>query len=153
MSFKKARGAGMLKGISKYIGPDLLAILHQMGHGDEIVLSDAHFPGHSLGRRVLRADGIPVTCLLDGILPLFELDSYAPPLVMMQVVEGDTVDETVEREYMDVVRKHVPAAPSPARIQREAFYARSRDAYVIVITGELRKYGNLLLKKGVTPPA
>lgn len=143
----------MLKGISKYIGPDLLAILHQMGHGDEIVLADAHFPGHSLGRRVLRADGVPVACLLDGILPLFELDSYAPPLAMMRVVEGDTLDETVEREYMDIVRRHVPAPPSPERIQRAAFYARARDAYAIVITGELRKYGNLLLKKGVTPLA
>jgi L-fucose mutarotase len=141
----------MLKGISRFIGPELLAVLHQMGHGDEIILADAHFPGHSLGPRVLRADGVPVTALLDGILPLFELDSYATPLVMMEVVSGDTLDPDVEEDYMQVVRNYAPDAPAPERIERHAFYARARQAFAIVLTGETRKYGNLLLKKGVTP--
>jgi L-fucose mutarotase len=132
----------MLKGISKYISPELLTVLHEMGHGDEIILADAHFPGHSIGPRVIRAD---------GILPLFELDSYAPPLVMMEVVPGDTLDPAVERDYMDTIRRHAPAAPVPQRIERQAFYARAKGAFAIVMTGELRKYGNLLLKKGVTP--
>lgn len=141
----------MLKGISRYIGPELLAVLHQMGHGDEIILADAHFPGHSIGPRVLRSDGVPVATLLDGILPLFELDSYAPPLAMMEVVSGDTLDPEVERDYMRVVRKHAPGASAPERIERHAFYTRARQAFAIVLTGETRKYGNLLLKKGVTP--
>lgn len=143
----------MLKGISKYISPELLALLHRMGHGDEILLADAHFPGHSSSSQVLRADGITVVQLLDGILPLFELDSYAPPLIMMQNVPGDTLDPQVERDYMEVIRKHVPNAPVPERIERFAFYERARKVYAIVMTGELRKYGNLLLKKGVTPVA
>ena len=141
----------MLKGISPYIGPELLAVLHRMGHGDEIVLADAHFPGHSLGSLVLRSEGIPVRTLLEGILPLFELDSYAPPLVMMEVVAGDALNPAVERDYMDVVRKHAPSAAAPVRLERHAFYERARRASAIVMTGELRKYGNLLLKKGVTP--
>jgi L-fucose mutarotase len=143
----------MLKGISKYISPELLAVLHEMGHGDEIILADAHFPGHSIGSRVIRADGIPIQNLLDGILPLFELDSYAPPLVMMEVVPCDSLDPAVERDYMDTIRKHAAAAPVPQRIERHAFYARAKGAFAIVMTGELRKYGNLLLKKGVTPIA
>jgi len=143
----------MLKGISPYIGPELLAVLHRMGHGDEIILADAHFPGHSLGPQVLRAEGLPIATLLDGILPLFELDSYAPPLVMMEVVPGDSLDPAVERDYMSVIRKHAPAAPKPERLERHAFYARAKSAFAIVMTGELRKYGNLLLKKGVTPVA
>jgi L-fucose mutarotase len=141
----------MLKGISKFIGPELLLVLHQMGHGDEIVLADAHFPGHSLGRRVVRADGIPVADLLVGILPLFELDSYAPPLVMMQAVEGDTLDPAVEEDYVFAVKQHLTHAPQPVRLERHAFYERAKGAFAIVITGETRKYGNLLLKKGVTP--
>lgn len=141
----------MLKGISPYIGPELLAVLHRMGHGDEIILADAHFPGHSTGPQVLRAEGIPVKTLLEGILPLFELDSYAPPLVMMDVVPGDALDPAVERDYMEVVRRHAPAAANPVRLERHAFYARAKTAFAIVMTGELRKYGNLLLKKGVTP--
>jgi len=141
----------MLKGISKYIGPELLAVLHRMGHGDEILLADAHFPGHTTCSQVVRADGITVAQLLEGILPLFELDSYAPPLVMMEAVPGDSLDPKVESDYMDVIRKHVPKAPAPARIERFAFYERARKVYAIVMTGEVRKYGNLILKKGVTP--
>ncbi len=141
----------MLKGISRYLSPELLAALHEMGHGDEIILADAHFPGHSIGPRVIRADGIPIQNLLDGILPLFELDSYAPPLVMMEVVPGDTLDLAVERDYMDSIHRHAAGAPIPERIERHAFYARAKEAFAIVMTGELRKYGNLLLKKGVTP--
>lgn len=140
-----------MKGISKYLSPELLVILHQMGHGDEIVLADAHFPGHSVGRRVVRADGLTVATLLEGIMPLFELDSYAPPLAMMEVVPGDSLDPGVESDYMQIVRKFVPAAPSPLRIERSAFYTRARDAFAVVMTSELRKYGNLVLKKGVTP--
>lgn len=141
----------MLKGISRYISPELLSLLHRMGHGDEILLADAHFPGHSSGPETLRADGITIAQLLDGILPLFELDSYAPPLMMMQAAPGDTLDPKVERDYMEVIRKHVPGAHPPQRIERFAFYDHARTVHAIVMTGELRKYGNLILKKGVTP--
>lgn len=143
----------MLKGIAACISPELLAVLHRMGHGDEIILADAHFPGHSLGPQVLRADGINVATLLDGVMPLFELDAYAPPLVMMQVVQGDALDPEVEADYVRVIQKHALRAPSPVRIERFEFYERARKAFAIVMTGETRKYGNLLLKKGVTPIA
>lgn len=141
----------MLKGVSKYVSPKLLEVLHSMGHGDEIVLADAHFPGHSLGPQVIRADGIPIRELLAGILPLFALDSYEPPLAMMEVVAGDGVDSGVEEDYMEVIRIHAPETERPVRMERYAFYDRARKAFAIVITGETRKYGNLLLKKGVTP--
>lgn len=143
----------MLKGIHPSISPELLKTLAEMGHGDEIILADAHFPGHTFNQTVLRADGIDVTTLLDGIIPLFELDSYADPLVMMQVVEGDELDPTVETQYMEAIHKHAPGAPAPVRIDRFAFYDRARSAFAVVMCGETRKYGNLLLKKGVTPIA
>lgn len=143
----------MLKGISKVISPDLLAVLARMGHGDEIILADAHFPGHSIGPQVLRADGLTVAQLIDGILPLFELDSYATPLTMMAVVEGDTLDPELEADYRAVIRKHVAGEPKLERIDRFAFYDRAKNAFAIVITSELRKYGNLILKMGVTPAA
>src|SRR5579863_9147491 len=130
----------MLKGISKYISPELLALLHRMGHGDEIILADAHFPGHSCCAQVLRADGLTVVQLLEGILPLFELDTYAPPLVMMRAEPQDTLDPKVESDYMEVIRKHAPGAPRPERLPRQDFYARARNAFAIVMTGELRKY-------------
>lgn len=98
-----------------------------------------------------RADGLSVTTLLDGILPLFELDAYADPMVMMAAVEGDQLDLAVEAGYMKVVRRHVSQAKPPIRIDRHAFYDRSQKAFAVVMTGETAKYGNLLLKKGVTP--
>lgn len=141
----------MLKGIHPAISPELLKVLAEMGHGDEIILADAHFPGHTFNPRVLRADGSGVTTLLDAILPLFELDSYAEPLVMMQAVEGDQLDPAVEAQYMAAVKRHAPDAKAPARIDRFAFYERAKAAFAVVMTGETAKYGNLLLKKGVTP--
>lgn len=143
----------MLKGIHPAISPDLLKTLAEMGHGDEIILADAHFPGHSFKTRILRADGLTVTTLLDAVLPVFELDSYADPLVMMQAVAGDVLDPAVEEQYMAAVHKHVPGAKPPVRIDRFAFYDRAQSVYAVVITGETRKYGNVLLKKGVTPLA
>jgi L-fucose mutarotase len=141
----------MLKGISPYLSPDLLKTLAEMGHGDEIILADAHFPGHTFCPRVLRADGVLISALLDAIIPVFELDSYAPPLVMMQVVKGDALDPQVEIDYLQAIRRHDPKAPAPERIDRFAFYDRAKKAYAVLMTGELRKYGNILLKKGVTP--
>jgi len=144
----------MLKGISSILSPDLLAVLCRMGHGDEIVLADAHFPGESFNPRVLRADGLKVPDLLDAILPLFELDAYVDdPLVMMAAVKGDTLDHAVERAYMVPIRMHAPSAPAISRIDRFAFYDRARSAFAVVMTGETAKYGNIILKKGVTPPA
>lgn len=144
----------MLKGISPLLSPELLAVLHRMGHGDEIVLADAHFPGESVNHRVLRADGVGIAGLLDAILPLFELDGYVDePLVMMAAVPGDVLDPAVEDSYLVPIRRHAPAAPPIARIDRFAFYDRTKGAFAVVMTGETAKYGNILLKKGVTPVA
>ncbi len=140
----------MLKGIHPAISPDLLKTLAEMGHGDELVLADAHFPGHTFNARVLRADGLPITTLLSGILELLELDAYAPPLVMMAAVEGDKLDPAVEEKYMAAIRAVCPQAPAPERIDRFAFYDRAKSAYAVVMTGETAKYGNIILKKGVT---
>ena len=142
----------MLKGIDPIMSPELLKILAEMGHGDEIVLADAHFPGHTFcPKNVLRGDGLQIPDLLEGIVPLFELDSYADPLVMMAPVEGDELDPQVEAGYMAAIRKSAPDAPDATRIGRFEFYERAEKAYACVMTGTTAKYGNIILKKGVTP--
>ncbi|QHI68943.1 L-fucose mutarotase [Tichowtungia aerotolerans] len=141
----------MLKGISPVLSPELLKIMMEMGHGDELVLADAHFPGHTFCETVVRADGIRIPELLEGIIPLFELDSYDDPLIMMAATEGDALDPAVEESYMAAVRKNVPNAPAVKRMERFAFYERAKRSYACVMTGELAKYGNIILKKGVTP--
>lgn len=142
----------MLRGVSPLLSPDLLATLCQMGHGDEIVLADAHFPGASTNPNLIRADGLKIADLLDAILPLFVLDSYVPdPLTMMTPVDGDTLDPAVEKSYLAPIRKHAPDAPNIVRIDRFAFYERAAQAFAVVMTGETAQYANILLKKGVTP--
>jgi len=142
----------MLKGISPLLSPKLLEILCRMGHGDEIVLADAHFPGESYNRRIVRADGLRIASLLDAILPLFVLDQYVDsPVVMMAPVRGDTLDPEVEKSYRAVIDKYYPDTPPIARIDRFAFYDRTKSAFAVVMTGETAKYGNIILKKGVTP--
>ena len=139
----------MLKGISPVVSPDLLKVLAEMGHGDEIVFSDAHFPAHRFGRDgaiVLRADGLMADELLKGVIPLFELDSYATPVVMMEAVKGDVLDPAVEKAY----RAALGYTGKIELMERYAFYERSKKAYAIILTGETRKYGNVILKKGVT---
>ncbi len=141
----------MLKNISPLFSPELLATLYRMGHGDEIVLADAHFPGNTMNETVIRADGLKIDALLDAILPLFALDNYvADPVVMMQVVEGDTADPTVENSYRAVIDKYAPETPAIAQIDRFEFYERAKSAFAVVMTGETRKYGNIIIKKGVS---
>jgi len=131
----------MLKGISPIVSPELLKILAEMGHGDEIVISDAHFPAHTFNEKVVRADGLGADALLAGIIPLFELDAYAVPVIMMDAVPGDTLDPAVEAKY----RKALGYDGKIERMERFAFYERAK------ISGETAKYGNIILKKGVTP--
>lgn len=141
----------MLKGIHTAISPELLKIMAEMRHGDELILSDAHFPAHTFSERVVRADGVGIPVLLEGIVRLFELDSYDDPLIMMAAVEGDSLDPTVEASYVVAIGTSVPEVPAVKRIDRFAFYERAKQAYACVMTGELAKYGNIILKKGVTP--
>lgn len=142
----------MLIGVSPVISPELIMALHQMGHGDELVLSDAFYPAHSFNARVIRADGVPVPALLDGILRLINLDTYVQsPVIMMAPVPGDDLDSSVEKSYRVAIEKHFPGTPPVERIERFAFYERSRKAFAVVVTGTTVKYGNIIIKKGVVP--
>lgn len=144
----------MLIGISPLLSPELLAALCRMGHGDEIVLADAHFPGESVNETVIRADGLRIPDLLDAILPLFALDAYVDsPVFMMDVTPGDTLDPAVEASYRAMIDRHWPETPTIARVERFAFYDQAQQAFAVVMTGETAKYGNIILKKGVTPVA
>lgn len=141
----------MLKGISPLFSPELLATIYRMGHGDEIVLADAHFPGHSTNDVVIRADGLKINDLLDAILPLYALDTYVDdPVVMMECVPGDEPDLTVEAGYRTIIEKYAPDTPEIKFIERFDFYARASKAFAVVMSGDTRKYANIILKKGVS---
>ena len=137
----------MLRGISPLISPDLLATLHRMGHGDEIVFADAHFPAESLGPRCVRADGLLIPALLDAVLPLLALDTYVDdPVAMMSPVDGDDSDPAVERSYRKALDSNGGTEARIAFVERFAFYERARNAFAIVATGDVAKYGNIILQ-------
>ncbi|SFF10876.1 L-fucose mutarotase [Paenibacillus algorifonticola] len=140
----------MLHGISKLISPELLKILMEMGHSDEIVLADGNFPVMSHAQRVVRADGHGIPELLEAILPLFPLDQYVErPAALMQVVPGDTVQTPIWGQYQLIIEQHTPVREKPEEVERFAFYERAKKAYAIVATGEQALYANIILKKGV----
>lgn len=139
----------MLKGVSKLISPELLKILAEMGHGDEIVIGDANFPAVNYGKRVVRADGIGGTALLSALLDLIPLDSYAEEnFLLMEVVKGDNVVPAIWEDY-----KCVAAAKEPntriGYLERFAFYERAKNAFAVIASGEEQIYANIILKKGV----
>lgn len=140
----------MLKNVSPVISPDLVKILCEMGHGDEIVLADSNFPAKSTsrGHKFVRADGIGVLDLLDAILPLFPLDTYDKEnFLVMQVVDGDPVPE-IWSDFNKRLKTYEPNC-NITYIERFAYYERAKKAYAVVATGETAPYANVILKKGI----
>lgn len=140
----------MLKGIPGILSPELLKILMEMGHGDELVISDGNFPAASIANRLVRCDGHNVPEVLEAILEFFPLDTYSvAPVSLMEVVPGDKVETPIWEVYKDIVKKHEPVANKIQNIERFAFYERAKSAYAVVATGEKALYANIILKKGV----
>lgn len=137
----------MLIGIPNIISPELLKILMEMGHGDEIVLGDGNFPGHSVNKNCVRCDGHGVPELLSAILKLFPLDIYQKPVYIMDKVKGDNVETPIWDEYAEIIKPYTDEKIE--NLERFEFYERAKKAYAVVVTGEQAIYANIILKKGV----
>ncbi len=140
----------MLKGIPNVISPELLKILMEMGHGDELVIADGNFPAASMAQRLVRADGLGGAAMLDAILQLMPLDQYVPtPVALMAVVTGDAVKPVIWDEYRGIITRHEPTFTDFEMVERFAFYERAKKAYAVLATSESAQYANVILKKGV----
>ena len=138
----------MLKGISPLLSPELLKVLDEMGHGDEIVFADANFPTVSTGKRIVRADGIGAVELLDAVLQLFPLDQFVEaPVTLMDPAGGLDHDPPVWEAFGRIIEKHQPGVRCE-KIDRFAFYERAKNAYATVATGENALYACVIIKKG-----
>ena len=138
----------MLKNVPKLLSPELLKILCEMGHGDEIVIADANFPSANYGKRLVRADGIGGVAMLDAVLKMIPLDTYAEEnLMLMQTVQGDPTP-TIWAEYREVANANDDNFREGS-IERFAFYERAKQAYAVIATGEEAIYANVIIKKGV----
>ncbi len=142
----------MLKGIDPLLGPELLAILRAMGHGDEIVVADANFSSKSLAKRLVRVDGVDAPRMVAAIVSLMPLDDFSAAAFRMAVVNDPHEVPPITVEFQNALRTANEDRPIEA-IERQAFYDRARGAFAVVATGETRLYGNLILKKGVVRPS
>ncbi|HEU0183075.1 MAG TPA: RbsD/FucU domain-containing protein [Agromyces mariniharenae] len=135
----------MLSGIHPILAGELLAALDRLGHGDELVVADANFPAHRVGALVVETPGLPSPAVVEAIRTVVPLDGYEGASVLLMAAEGG--------ERLAVQHELVEAASAPAdrvaELERFAFYERAGAARLVVRTGELRPYGNLLLRKGV----
>ena len=139
----------MLKGIPKNVSPDLLKILCEMGHGDEIVIADGNFPAERCGQLVVRADASGGAEMLESVLTLIPLDTYAEQnLILMQLSGNDTIEPPIWSEYQSIAAK-LDDNVRLGRIDRFAFYERAKAAFAVIATGEEATYANIILKKGV----
>lgn len=146
---KKGVKRNMLKGIPSILSPELLKVLDEMGHSDEIVIADGNFPGASHAQRLIRLDGHNVPEILDAILQLFPLDRYVPaPVALMEVVKGDPVVPVIWDDYKKIIAAHEDDIQIE-NIERFAFYERAKKAYAVITTSEKALYANIILKKGV----
>ena len=142
----------MLKGVPAILSPQLLKVLCEMGHGDEIVIADGNFPAESMGKDavVIRADGHGVPEILDAVLKMIPLDQYVEtPAALMEVVPGDDCVPVIWEQYRALLEENGEDPAHIEMMERFAFYERAKKAYAIVATGETAIYANILLKKGV----
>ncbi|MBN6191903.1 fucose isomerase [Aneurinibacillus sp. BA2021] len=133
----------MLEGIHPLLTGELLLHLDRMGHSDAVVVADAHFPAWGLGARVVDLPGTTTPEVVAAIRTVLPLDD-APGLDLMTSADGEVLD--VQRELMDAAGT---AVDTTRFVERFAYYGVAKDAYLLVRTGETRKYGNALLRKGV----
>ncbi|ETT82357.1 RbsD/FucU domain-containing protein [Viridibacillus sp. FSL R5-0477] len=138
----------MLKYIKSCISPELLKVLMEMGHSDEIVLADGNFPAASHNDKIVRLDGNDIPSILEGILFLMPLDTYVEnPICLM--MHGEEVERPqIWKEYEELVTKSENVFKAEY-LSRESFYERAKTAYAIVTTSEKALYANIILKKGV----
>lgn len=140
----------MLKGVPVSISPELMYLLMKMGHGDEIVLGDGNFPADSNAQRIVRADGLDVPAILNGILKFFPIDTFVSDVAcVMKPVDPGAPEPPIWSTFRTSLQQAEGRPVSLTLVERNAFYERARKAYAVVATSESALYANLILKKGV----
>lgn len=144
----------MLIGIDPLLGPELLSHLRSMGHGDELIITDANFPAASVARRLVRAEGVTAPQMLAAVLSVLPLDTFIDGAVcVMEVVGSAGLCAPITDEFRDVVTARSGRKfANIVGLERFAFYERARQAYAVVATGERRTYGNIIVRKGIIEP-
>lgn len=138
----------MLNKIPKILSPDIVKYLMEMGHGDELIISDANFPTLGCPERIVRMDGHNIPDILEAILEIMPLDVYEPAVHLMSLVPGETFDPVIWKEYKDIL-KGAKYTEDFIHHERYDFYDKAKKTYFVIATGEMSLYANIILKKGI----
>jgi L-fucose mutarotase len=144
----------MLRGINKLISPELIKVLMEMGHGDEIVFGDSNFPAVSRAKKeggvLIRADGHDIPAMLEAVLPLFPLD-YAVDFaaILMDYRQRLPQEPAVWAKYKAALGKWPDGGKECLVLAKPDFYERATKAFAVVATGETEGFANVILRKGV----
>jgi L-fucose mutarotase len=140
----------MLKGIDPLLSGDLLKILDDMGHGDQLLLVDRNYPAASSGRPVVRLGEVSVLRAATAILSVFPLDSFLDhPLERMEVEDDPVKTTPVQDELLALATAVEGSALTYGVVPRLDFYQRARNVYAVVHTLDDVPYGCFILHKGV----
>jgi L-fucose mutarotase len=140
----------MLKGIDPLLSGDLLKILDEMGHGDQLALVDRNYPAAASGRPVVRLGEASVLRAMTAILSVFPLDEFIPqPLERMEVDENPVRTTRAQDAVLDLARAAHPRPLEWGIIPRLSFYDRARSAVAVVHTLDDQPWGCFILQKGV----
>ena len=144
----------MLKNIPSILSPELLKLLMEMGHGDEIIIADGNFPAasiaeHTISGQLIRMDGHGVPVVLEAILSVCPLDQYEDKaLGLMEVCPGDDCPTPIWDEYRTIAKASGEPFEDFEYVERFAFYERAKKAYAVIATSEAAQYANVIVKKG-----
>ena len=143
----------MLINIDPILSPELLSTLHSMEHGDTLVLADANFPASSLGKKLIRLDGVDIPSATKAILSVFPLDSFIEyPAVRMEIDNNPSEINEIQKDFINILKSTSGEKWKVGSIERFKFYEKSKNAFAIVSTTDARAFGCFILTKGVIKP-
>jgi len=132
----------MLLNINPLLTGELLKRLDEMGHSDFVLVADANFPAHRVDPTAIEYPGTTVPEVVRAICQVLPLDAELATALMDS---GQTPAPPVQDE-IEAAAGH----PLPARlVDRWEYYDLAARASVVVATGELRLWGNVVLYKGL----
>jgi L-fucose mutarotase len=143
----------MLIGIPPLLGPDFLATLRAMGHGDEIAIVDGNYPALDHARRLIRADGHGVLAVVEAVLTVMPLDQAVPAALFRAALNNDPAQAGVIHRQIDTLFARMAPGMTVVPLAGEDLYPRIRGVHAIVATSETALFANVILRKGVIGPA
>jgi L-fucose mutarotase len=139
----------MLKGIDPLLSPQLLQVLSSMGHRHEIAIVDANYACDPDKSNLVRLDGISATAALRAVLSVLPLERNDPEGCWRMIAKSDPANEQpIFLEFRQAIAEFEDVEMKLRTLSTADFKDRARGAYAVLVTGERRPYGNILLRKG-----